>query len=373
MGVEFYRHGLGKQELAQLEKVLGGSILTTGSYAKEAEELLGCFLNTENSILLDSCTAALHLALVSLGIGEGDEVITTPMTFVATASVIFLTGARPVFVDVEPQTGNIDADKISAAITDKTKAIMPVHLYGHMCDMKAIRKIADLHNLYIIEDAAHCLEGERDGIRPGELGDCACFSFYATKNITCGEGGMLTCRDAALAAKIRRLSCHGIDRTAYARYGKEYAHWDMIDCGWKYNLDNLRASILIPQIPNIDRNLCLREEICSKYEQAFVELGVDHPQTLSGTKNARHLQTVWVDSNRRDSILSKLQQQGIGVAVNYRSLPELTFIKEQGYQAEDYPVAYEIGRRTISLPLYPALTEGDLKTTLEAFKKSVKL
>ncbi|MBI4680392.1 MAG: aminotransferase class I/II-fold pyridoxal phosphate-dependent enzyme [Nitrospirae bacterium] len=188
MKIEFYKHNLGKDEKNKVMECLDGIFLTTGSYVSEFENKLASYLNLQYAVGLTSCTAALHLSLLALGIGEGDEVITTPMTFIATATAIIHTGANPVFIDVERDTALMDPDKIESAITERTRAIIPVHLYGQMCDMKKIKKIAEKYNLKIIEDAAHCIEGEREGIKPGQLGDVACFSFYATKNITSGEG-----------------------------------------------------------------------------------------------------------------------------------------------------------------------------------------
>ena len=187
--VPFYRHDLGEAELALLAEALKGEILTTGEYVVRFERQLADYLGRRHVLALNSCTGALHLSLLGLGIGPGDEVITTPMTFIATATAILEAGAKPIFVDVESDTGNIDAELIEAAITPRTKAIMPVHLYGLMCDMRALRVIADRYGLKIVEDAAHAIEGKRDGIGPAGLGETACFSFYATKNLTCGEGG----------------------------------------------------------------------------------------------------------------------------------------------------------------------------------------
>lgn len=356
MTVEFYKHSLGEEEKMLFEEAFAGTMLTTGKYAQKAETLFQEYLGVKHCIVLDSCTAALHLGLLASDIGPGDEVITTPMTFVATANSILMTGATPVFVDVEKETGNIDASKIEAAITNRTKAIMPVHLYGHMCDMKKIKLIADKYNLSVIEDAAHCVEGLRDGLRPGWLGTCACFSFYATKNVTCGEGGMLATNDDAFALRVRRLSCHGIDKTAYDRYGKAYNHWDLVEMGWKYNLDNLRASLLIPQIPKIDYKRSLREKVCLHYESALDKMGIAHPSVLPNTTSARHIQSIWVTPEKRDDILSAMQAKGIGVAVNYRALTELTYFREKfAFKQGMFPEAEKIGTSTITLPLYPDL------------------
>jgi dTDP-4-amino-4,6-dideoxygalactose transaminase len=215
--VEFYKHNLGAEENQKVLECLSGIFLTTGQYVKDFESRFAQYLGLKHVIGLTSCTAALHLSLLGLDIGPGDEVITTPMTFIATANAILYVGATPVFIDIDPQTGLMDPHLIEAAITPSTKAIIPVHLYGQMCDMKAISGIARKHNLKIIEDCAHCVEGIRDGVRPGQLSDAACYSFYATKNLTCGEGGAVGCNDDRLAERILLLRQHGMSKSAADR------------------------------------------------------------------------------------------------------------------------------------------------------------
>ncbi|GAG23729.1 unnamed protein product, partial [marine sediment metagenome] len=252
------------------------------------------------SVGLTSCTAALHLSLLALGIGPGDEVITTPMTFIATATPIMHTGAKPIFVDVEKETGLIDPDLIESAITERTKAILPVHLYGQMCDMKKIKKVADKHNLRIIEDSAHCIEGERAGIKPGHLGDVACFSFYATKNITSGEGGAIATNNKEIADKVRLLRQHGMSKEAADRYSGVYKHWDMIECGWKYNMDNIQASLLLPQLKKVDEQWQRREKVYNKYVDYLNKVSqIDYPKIKPDSKSAYHLFTIWVAPERR--------------------------------------------------------------------------
>ena len=214
-----------------------------------------------------ACTGAMHLSLLGLGIGPGDEVITTPMTFIATATAILEAGATPVFVDVEPDTGNLDAERVEAAITPRTKAILPVHLYGLMCDMRALRAIADRHGLTLVEDAAHCVEGMRNGVRPAELSATACFSFYATKNLTCGEGGAIATDDTALYEKLRLLHLHGMTKTAFDRSREGYTHWDMVELGWKYNMSNIEAALLLPQFERMAGKLEQRDKLARAYDE----------------------------------------------------------------------------------------------------------
>lgn len=370
MRIEFHKHNIGDEEKKKVLECLDGIFLTTGAYVAEFEEKFAQYLNLKYAVGLNSCTAALHLSLLALGIGSGDEVITTPMTFIATSTAIMHTGANPVFVDVEKETGLINPDLIENAITNKTKAILPVHLYGQMCDMKRIRQIADKHNIKIIEDAAHCINGERDGIRPGQLSDVACFSFYATKAITSGEGGAIATNNKEIADKIRILRQHGMSKEAADRYGGIYKHWDMIKCGWKYNMDNIQAALLLPQIAKINEHWNIRDKLYNEYIRHLNEiLQIEYPLIVSGLKSAYHLFTIWIDKSKRDEILQKLGKDGIGVAVNYRAVHLLTYFKQNfGFKRGDFPIAEDIGDRTISLPFYEKLQSKDIKYIVSKIK-----
>jgi UDP-4-amino-4-deoxy-L-arabinose-oxoglutarate aminotransferase len=315
-----------------------------------------------------SCTAALHLSLLAYGIGRGDEVITTPMTFIATANAVLHVGAKPVFVDVEPETGNINADLIEDTVTSKTKAILPVHLYGQMCDMRKIRRIADKHGLIVIEDAAHAIEAVRDSIRPAQLGDTACFSFYATKNITSGEGGAVSTNNEEIADKLEKLRLHGMSKGAAERYSKRYEHWDMEMLGWKYNMSNIQASLLLNQLERIEKNWQRREDICRKYEEAFKDNAqVAYTKVLPDSKSARHMFTILVPSERRDDILWKLQEKGVGVAVHFRAIHLLSYYRQTfGYKRGTFLVAEKIGDSTITLPLYSTLSDREVDYVISA-------
>jgi len=355
--IPFYEHDLGEEELNAVAQVLRGPILTTGEAVENFERTFSEYLNVDHVLGVTSCTGALHISLLALGVGPGDEVITTPMTFIASSTAIIEAGAKPVFVDVESTTGNLDANRVEAAITPHTKAILPVHLYGQMCDMKHIRSIADRHNLFVVEDAAHCIEGKRDGIGPGQLGDTACFSFYATKNITCGEGGAIATRRKDLAQKLRLLRHHGMTKTAADREKEGYTHWDMVGFGWKYNMDNIQAALLLPQCKRIADNLAKRRTLAEAYRNQLKGTpGLGWPESAPNSEHARHLFTIWVSENRRDSIILALQAAGIGATVNYRAIHLLTYFKETfGFKRGDYPNAENIEDATISLPLYPKL------------------
>lgn len=371
MKVEFYRHGLDDEEKNSVLECLDGIFLTTGSYVKKFEHEFSKYLNLKYSVGLASCTAAIHLSLLALGIGEGDEVITTPMTFIATATAIMHTGATPIFVDIEPDTALIDPAKIEKAVTGKTRAILPVHLYGQMCDMKKIRDIADRYKLKVIEDSAHCIEGERDCVRPGHLGDIACFSFYATKNITSGEGGAIATNDKQLAAKIMTLRQHGMSKEAADRYSGTYQHWDMLECGWKYNMDNIKASLLLPQMHKIDYFWKKRNYIYNKYIDDLKHIrGIDYPKIVENSKSSYHLFTILVDPEIRDNVLKRLGEKGIGSAVNYRSIHLLTFfVKKFSYKRGAFPISEKIGDSTISLPFYPKMSEEEIEYVVQTLKR----
>ncbi len=373
MAIPFFLHDLGKAELDSIAEVLAGPILTTGETVSRFERRFADYLNVKHALGVTSCTGGLHLSLLALGIGPGDEVITTPLTFIATATAILEAGATPVFCDVEPTTGNLDASRIEGVITPRTRAIIPVHLYGHMCNMRAIRAIADRQHLHIIEDAAHCVEGQRDGVRVGELSDTACFSFYATKNLTCGEGGAVVTNNPELAEKLRLLRLHGMSKTAADRAREGYKHWDMTMLGWKYNMDNIQAAILLPQMDRLDENLRKRETIAQRYISLFEKAaipGLAWPQTMPGTLHARHLFPILIPNGRRDEVISELQKREIGVVVNYRAIHLLTYFRDlYDFEEGSFPIAERLGDSVISLPFYPAIADEHIEAVVSALRE----
>jgi len=374
MKIEFFRHNINNRDIQNAVKTLKSIFLTTGNIVNEFERKFSRYLGVKHTVGVNSGTAALHLALLSWGIGHGDEVITSPLSFCATSNAILHAGAKPVFVDVEENTGNINAELIENVITKKTKALLPVHLYGQMCDMKKIRKIADKYKLVIIEDAAHAIEAERDNIRPGEKSDAACFSFYATKNITSGEGGAISTNNPKLAEQLKMLRLHGIDKGAIERYTSLYRHWDMPILGWKYNMDNIHASLLIGQLNHINKLWSKRDELWRLYERKLSNAkGIKILKTIPYSKHARHLFTILVNPAKRDSIMWSLQKNGIGVAVNYRPIHLLKYYrKTYGYKKGDFPVAEGIGSSTISLPLYPLLKRSEVEYVTNALYSILK-
>ncbi len=368
--VEFYKHNIDERDILRQEKTLRSIFLTTGSITKKFEKMLADYLGVSRVIGTTSCTDSLFLVLKALGVGPGDEIITTPMTFVATANAVEHTGARPVFVDVEPETGNIDASRVAASVNKKTKAIIPVHLYGQMCDMKTLSGIAKEHGLSLIEDAAHCIEGVRDGIQPGRLSDAACFSFYATKNITCGEGGAIATNDNDLADMLVKMRLHGLSADAASRYTGDFKPFDMVLLGYKANMSNLDAALLIGQLERIDELWERREHVSRAYEKEIAAIANIGLTTIRGnSKSARHLFTIRVDSNIRGDMITALKSRGIGVAVNYPPVHLTTYYSEKyGYKPGDFPVAERIGAETISIPMYPRLTDSEIEYITTALR-----
>lgn len=373
MMIPFYVHDLGKAELDSIAEVFRGPILTTGDTVGKFEREFADYFACKHALGVTSCTGALHIALLALGVGPGDEVITTPMTFIATANAICEAGAKPVFVDVEADTGNLDARRIEAAITPRTKAILPVHLYGLMCDMRTIHQIAEKHRLAIVEDAAHCVEGQRDGIKPGQLSDAACFSFYATKNLTCGEGGALVTNRTDLLEPLRLLRLHGMTKTAADRQREGYKHWDMSVLGWKYNMDNIQAAMLLPQLKRLSQKLERRHSIAATYDAALAGIpSVRRPATMPNSVHARHLYPVRVPAGKRDKVVERLTREGIGTVVNYRAIHLLTYFSRMlDHHAGDLPRAEAIGDESLSLPFFPDMTEEQVLRVVDVLRAAV--
>jgi dTDP-4-amino-4,6-dideoxygalactose transaminase len=387
--VEFYRHQLGETEAASWRTVLETLFLTLGPQVATFEDELGRFLARGRTgaippfvVGTNSCSMGLLLALRALGVKPGDEVITTPMTFVSTANAVLHLGATPKLVDVEPATGLIDPAAVRAAIGARTVGLLPVHLYGQQADMRALRSIADTHGLFIVEDSAHGIEMEREGIRPGDLSEAAVFSFYATKNVTSGDGGAIATRDASLAEQLRRLRNHGVSKAASERHGSRYQHWDLVELGYKANLTDLDAALLRPQLTLVEDKRARRERIATRYEGLLRERVADFRAPAPSARgvpwlierrgqSSHHLFTIHAWPRERDVLLAKLGEAGIGTAVNYRAIHRLTHLVEQlGIAQGALPVAEEIGDRTISLPLYPTLTDEEQDRVVEAVARA---
>lgn len=331
-------------------RVLKSGWLAHGKHSIELEEKFARYVGAKYAVMTGSCTAALHMALIIAGIKEGDEVITTPISYVATSNVILYQNAKPVFVDVDPTTGLMDLDKIERKITKKTKAIIPVHLYGQMVDMKKLNKIADMHKLAIIEDAAHAIESERDGIKPGQVSFAACFSFHTAKNITSGQGGMFVTnnlRDFKIAKMLRRDGVFNINDKRR-----------MFILGYKYDSTDFQAALLSSQLDRINAQHRQREKLFKHYANSFGKFaGIKFPKILRDAKHAYHMFIIWVNPKKRDKIRTKLEKTGIQTSIHYEPIHlEPYYKKTFGYKSGDFPVAEHLGFSTITLPLYPGLT-----------------
>jgi UDP-4-amino-4-deoxy-L-arabinose-oxoglutarate aminotransferase len=375
MQVDFYRHGLSRDDAQAIADILETPFLTSGTVGKAVEAQLCEFFGVPQARLVNSWTNGAIAALMALDVAPGDEVIVPAMTFIASANVAELLGARPVFVDVDPDTLLIQPAAIEAAITAKTKAVIPVHLYGQMCDMAAIEQVVSRHpGVRVIEDAAHCFEGERDGYGPGVHSDAAIFSFYATKNVTCAEGGAFITRHPWFADLVTKTRLHGMSAGAADRYKTGgYRHWDMERLGMKANLPDVLAALLPRQIANIRAALPRREEIAQRYLAGCQRLGVRTPRTEPGVTHARHIFPIHVETGRRDAVIGAMNARGVGVAVNYRSVLTTTYYRERyGINPQDFPIAYEWGEGTLTLPLYPSMSPEAVDYVIDALEHALK-
>jgi dTDP-4-amino-4,6-dideoxygalactose transaminase len=375
----FHKSWLEEEEHQEVADTLSSGWLTTGPKTQKFEELFKDYIGCKHAIALNSCTAGLNLALTVQNFADGDEVITTPMTFPATANAILLQRLKPVFADIEPGTLTIDPEKIKAKITPRTRAIMPVHFAGHPCDMTPIQELADQHNLVIIEDAAHALETQYKGKKIGNLGNATAFSFYANKNITTGEGGMLVTNDDALAETFRVLRLQGISRDAWKRYGKSgFSHWEQTLAGYKCNMPDLNASIGLHQIQKVEKFMVLRRKYAAMYDQAFSDVPeLETPVVRDFATPAHHIYVIALHLDQltidRDGFLDAIQSAGIGVALHYVALHlQPYYVKNFNTKPQDFPIASNYSARVISLPLYPKMSPADVERVIETVKDLIK-
>ena len=375
----FHKSWLEEEEHREVEDTLNSGWLTTGPKTQKFEEAFKDYIGCRYAVALNSCTAGLNLALTVQKFAEGDEVITTPMTFPATANVILLQRLKPVFADIEPGTLTIDPRKIEAKITPRTRAIIPVHFAGHPCDMTPIQELADRHKLVIIEDAAHALESRYKRQKIGSLGNATAFSFYANKNITTGEGGMLVTNDDALAETLRIMRLQGISRDAWKRYGKSgFSHWEQTLVGHKCNMSDLNASIGLHQIKKVERFMTLRKKYVSMYDRAFADVAeLETPVVRDYATHAHHIYVVSLRLEcltiDRDGFLDAIQSAGIGVALHYVALHlQPYYVKNFNTKPQDFPIASNYSERVISLPLYPKMSSADVERVIGTVKDLIK-
>jgi dTDP-4-amino-4,6-dideoxygalactose transaminase len=350
--------------------------LGTGPKVAQLEREFREYKGAQYAVAVNSCTAALHLSMLAAGIGPGDEVITTALTFCATVNTIIHSGAKPVLVDVDPATFNIDPRELEAKITNGTKALLPVHFAGRACDMDALISIAQRHGLMIIEDCAHAVETTYQGKHAGTFGSFGCFSFYVTKNMITGEGGMILTPDESHADRLKILALHGMSKDAWRRFSDDgYKHYYVVECGYKYNMMDIQAALGIHQLRRIQQNWERRQEIWAIYQRELAGLPLVLPAPPDeGTRHAYHLYTVLIDPKRtnlpRDQFIDDMTAENIGVGVHYQSIPVHPYYQERfGWRPEDYPHSLRIGQQTVSLPLSPKLTDQDVCDVVRAVRK----
>lgn len=366
---------IGDEEVEEVVACLRSGWIGAGPRVARFEREFAAFKGVEHVAAVGSCSAALHLSVLIAGVQSGDEVITSPLTFCSTVNAIIHAGGQPVLADIDPITMNLDPREVEARITGRTRALVPVHFAGRPCDMDALGAIARRHGLRVIEDCAHAIEAEYRGRGVGTLGDFGCFSFYATKNVTTGEGGMVIASREQDLEKVRILASNGIRKDAWRRFQEAgYEHYSAVDIGFKYNMMDLEAAIGIHQLRRVIGNWERRRAIWSRYLDAFAGLPLSLPAAPDpATRHACHLFTVLVDDRlagiTRDEFLAAMTDLGVGVGVHYMSVPEHPAYRERfGWRPEDWPVAMRIGRQTVSLPLSPTLTETDVERVVCAVR-----
>ncbi|MDM8553299.1 DegT/DnrJ/EryC1/StrS family aminotransferase [Desulfococcaceae bacterium HSG7] len=363
-------------EIEEVVECMRRQWIGTGPKVHQFEEDFKAFKGSKHAIALNSCTAALHLSMFAAGIGSGDEVITTPMTFCSTVNAIIHCGATPVLADCDLNTMNILPEEIKKKVTARTKAILPVHFAGRCCDMDAIMEIARKYDLLVIEDCAHAIESEYHGQKAGLFGDISCFSFYVTKNVITGEGGMVITDDDRFAERIKVLGLHGMSKDAWKRFSDDgYKHYQVIHAGYKYNMMDIQAAIGVHQLKRVDRYWGHRQNIWQKYNEAFNDLPcITPPNPEPDTRHAYHLYTPLIDIDRfgksRDWVLNALTAENIGVGVHYLPVHLHPFYRKMfGWKKGYFPNAEWIGERTLSLPLSAALNETDIDDVITSLEK----
>ena len=393
---------IGEEEKRKVLEVLESGWITTGPKVKQFEREFASFIGSKYAIAVNSCTAALHLALDAIGIREEDEIVIPTMTFAATAEVIRYFKARPVFVDIDPHSMNINPDKIEEILvrskesgvsrkrSSRVKAIIPVHFGGLPCDMEAIIGIANRYNLKVIEDAAHSFPATYNGRMVGTIGDITCFSFYATKTITTGEGGMMTTDNDEYAERMRIMSLHGISHDAWKRYSSEGDwYYEIAAPGFKYNLTDIAAAIGLVQLKKAVSMCKRRQEIASVYNDAFRDIpeieipvnnaigGSENGKMGNGTEHSWHLYVIKLNLEMlaidRNQFIDELRERKIGTSVHFIPLHIHPYYRDTyGYKPQDFPIAYETYKRIISLPIYPKMTDDDVERVVEAILSVVK-
>ena len=373
-----FRPTIGKEEIEEVVATLKSDWITTGPKTHKFEREFGKYVGAEHAIAVSSCTAALHLSLVLAGVGHGDEVITSPFTFTSTANVILHTGAKPVFADIEKDTYNISPKEIKKAITKKTKAITVVHYGGHPCEMDKILGIAKRHKLVVIEDAAHALGAVYKDKKIGGISDFTAFSFYATKNITTVEGGMVTVTNKELFDKGKMLLLHGISKDAWKRYSSEGSwFYEVIYPGFKYNMTDIQASLGLQQLKKLEAFLKKKEQLVKLYNKALKPIqGIITPSVRPGVRHGWHLYPIQIDTGAlkidRNRFIEALRAENIGTSVHFIPVHiHPYYAKTFGFKRGDFPVAERVYSRIVSIPLYPRMNKSDALDVITAIRKIV--
>jgi dTDP-4-amino-4,6-dideoxygalactose transaminase len=372
----FGRPVIEEAEIAEVVDSLRSGWIGTGPKVLRFERMLEGYLGVPHVRCVSSCTAALTLAMEACGIGPGDEVIVPAMTFIASANAVEHTGATPVLVDCEPRTGLIDLDAAEAAVSPRTRAIMPVHLAGRPISLDRLRELGARHDLIVIEDAAHAIGAEWRGRKIGAFGNPACFSFYPTKNITTIEGGAIATSDPEVAATVERLALHGLSLGAWQRFSDAgFKHYEAVRPGYKHNMTDVQAALGIHQLPRLDEWIEARAVRWQRYDELLAGLPVTTPEPPEdGTRAARHLYQIMVDRDAplaRDDLLEALTAQRIGVGVHFRGVHLHPYYRTRyGIDPSTLPVATDMSERTLSLPLSPVLTEEDQEDVVGALRNA---
>ena len=369
---------IGEAEIAEVVDSLRSGWVGTGPKVQRFETMLSEYVGVPYCRCLSSCTAALILSMRLLGVGPGDEVLVPAMTFVASANAVEHTGATPVLIDSVPGTGLIDFAAAEAAITSRTRAIMPVHLAGRPVDMDRLATLRDQRGLVVIEDAAHAIGAEWRSRKIGAFGNLTAFSFYVTKNISTIEGGALVTENPEIAAQVERLALHGLSLGAWQRFSDVgFRHYEVVNPGFKFNMTDVQAALGLHQLPRLDDWIELRGEQWERYDELLAGLPLETPPPPEpGTKHARHLYQVLLDPDaglERDELLSALSERNIGTGVHYRGVHLHPFYRDKyGLRPEDFPVANAISERTVSLPLSPKVTESDQHDVVSALRELLR-
>jgi dTDP-4-amino-4,6-dideoxygalactose transaminase len=377
----FSRPALGEDEVQAVVECLRSGWITTGPRTREFEERFAVRTGARHALAVASGTAGEHLSLLALGIGPGDEVVTSPMTWASTVNLVELVGARPVFVDIEPGTHNLDPGRLRDALSERTRAIVPVHFAGLPCDMDAIRAVSDERGIPVIEDAAHAAGAAFGGRPVGSLSLLTVFSFHAIKNLTTGEGGMITTDDDALAERIRLLRFHGITRDSWQRQGPGAgAAYDVLRPGFKYNLTDIQSAIGLVQLRRLDALNERRAHLAARYLDALRDVDeIRLPAAAAGypARHAWHLFTILVDVDRLDvdrfGFMEAMNRENVGTGLHFLAVHLQPYYRERyGYRPGDFPEAETVSERIVSLPLFPGMTEGDVDDVARAVRKVVR-